>query len=294
VNVYKAAEIIPKVMGPILDKRPNSTKIFKPISNCPICNSLLEQQPEEVDQYCTNVSCPARIIQSLVHFTSKKAMNIEDLSERNIKKLYDAGIIKSIQDIYAFTNKKNLVINSDFKIKEKMFNNLVNHINASRYNSLERLIFAIGIRHIGETTAKVLAKTFRNIDNLANATLEGLTKINDVGETVAISIVDFFKNPSNQKLINDLKGLNINTSYLSSIDESKVDTKSPYYQKTFVITGSFDIPRHEIKKKLEQKFDANVVDAISQSTNYLIIGENGGSKIERANKLNIKIVKEKI
>jgi DNA ligase (NAD+) len=281
-------------MGPVLNKRPVDAISFIPITHCPICNALLEKQEGEVDQYCTNVSCPARIVQSMIHFTSKKAMNIEDLSEKNIQKMYDAKIIVKIQDIYRFVEKKSLILESDFKIKEKMFQNLVNHINASKNNSLEKLIFAIGIRHVGETTAKVLAKTFRNIDNLANASLEELTKINDVGEVVAVSIVDFFKNIDNLTLIQDLKSLGVNTAYISSIDESKVDTKSLYYQKTFVITGSFDIPRHEIKKKLEQKYDANVIDAISRSTDYLIMGANGGSKQLKAQKLNIPIIEEKI
>jgi DNA ligase (NAD+) len=294
VKVFKAAEIIPKVMGPVLNKRVDGVKLFLPIAHCPICNSLLEKQKDEVDQYCTNVSCPARIVQSMIHFTSKKAMNIEELSQRNLQKLYDAKIITKIQDIYNFENKKELILNSDFKIKEKMFNKLLTNINASKKNSLEKLIFAIGVRHIGETTAKVLAKTFRTIDNLAKAPLEKLIKINDVGETVGISIIDFFQNSSNQKLIHDLKTLDVNTIYLSNVDESKINVNSPYYQKTFVITGSFDIPRHEIKKLLEQKFDANVGDTISKTTNYLIVGEDGGSKIEKANKLGINIIKDKI
>jgi DNA ligase (NAD+) len=294
VKVFKAAEIIPKVMGPILSKRTNDVKVFHPISHCPICNSLLEKQNNEVDQYCTNVSCPARIVQSMIHFTSKKAMNIEDLSQRNLQKLYDAKIITTIQDIYGFENKKQLILDSDFKIKDKMFNKILNNINASKKNSLERLIFAIGIRHIGDTTAKVLAKTFRTIDNIANATLDDLIKINDVGEVVSISIIDFFKNASNQALIQDLKRLGVNTIYLSNIDESKIDTTNLYYRKTFVITGSFDVPRHEIKKKMEEKFDANVVESISKSTDYLIVGEDGGSKIDKANKLGITIIKDKI
>jgi DNA ligase (NAD+) len=294
VQIFKAAEIIPKVMGPVLTKRPEGAMSFTSITHCPICNTLLEKQIAEVDQYCTNVSCPARIVQSMIHFTSKKAMNIEDLSEKNLQKLYDANIIRCIQDIYKFKDQKSLILQADFKIKEKMFNNLVNNINASKNNSLEKLIFAIGIRHVGETTAKILAKTFRSIDNIAKASLAELTNINDIGEVVAISIMDFFKNTSNQTLIQDLKSLGVNTTYIPTIDESKVQTDSIYYQKTFVITGSFDVPRHEIKKKLEQKFDANVVDAVSKSTDYLIVGANGGSKKTKADKLNIPIIQVKI
>jgi DNA ligase (NAD+) len=175
-----------------------------------------------------------------------------------------------------------------------MFNNILNNIESSKHNSLEKLIFAIGIRHIGETTAKVLAKTFRSIDAISKASIEELIKINDIGSTVAVSIVDYFKNEANQKLISDLKQVGINTKYISNIDETKIDKNSPYYQKTFVITGSFDIPRHEIKKLLEIKYDANVIDAITKNTNYLIVGENGGSKLEKAQKLNVTIINHKI
>lgn len=159
---------------------------------------------------------------------------------------------------------------------------------------MERLIIGLGIRHVGETTAKVLAKTFRTLDNLINSSLDELIKINDIGETVAISIVDFFKNNENLKMINELKKFNININYSSQVDEKSIDKTSPYYQKNFVITGSFDIARHEIKKLLEAKYDAVVSDSITRNTNYLIVGENGGSKIDKANKLGIEIINNKI
>jgi DNA ligase (NAD+) len=156
------------------------------------------------------------------------------------------------------------------------------------------LIIGLGIRHIGKTTAKVLSQTFRSLDALSKTTLEDLMKINDVGQTVAISIIDYFKNIENIKLINELKTLGVNFNFVSSIDENNIDKTSPYYQKNFVITGSFDIARHEIKKLLESKYDANVSDAITKNTNYLIVGENGGSKLEKANKLGIKLIYQKI
>ncbi|GHU31724.1 hypothetical protein FACS1894166_03690 [Bacilli bacterium] len=180
------------------------------------------------------------------------------------------------------------------KIKDKMFANIFHNIEVSKHSSLEKLIFAIGIRHIGETTAKVLAKTFRSMEAISKASVEDLVKINDIGSTVAVSIVDYFKNESNKKLIYDLKEVGVNTHYISNVDESKIDKTSPYYQKSFVITGSFDISRHEIKKLLESKYDANIIDAITKNTNYLIVGENGGSKLEKAQKLNIPIINHKI
>jgi DNA ligase (NAD+) len=172
--------------------------------------------------------------------------------------------------------------------------NISQHINDSKHNSLEKLIFAIGIRHVGETTAKVLAKTYQDMDTLANASLEHLLQINDIGETVAISIKDFFHNANNKKLLKTLSELGVNMKYISRIDENNVDKTNQYYQKTFVITGTFDIPRHQIKQLLEQKYDANVIDAPTQSTDFLIIGKNGGSKIQKAKELNIRVIYEEI
>jgi DNA ligase (NAD+) len=294
VSIFKAGEIIPKVIGPILTKRPQNTIPFKPIQYCPICHTLLEKQDGEVDQYCTNISCPSRIIQSLIHFCSKAAMNIDDLSEGTLQKLFDAKIITRISDIYLLDKYKQQILESDFKIKEKSFTNIWNNIQQSKHNSLERLIIGLGIRHVGETTAKVLAKAFRSLDQLKSLSIEDLAKINDIGQTVAISIVDYFHNQQNLTLINELKNLGVNITYLSQVDESKIDKSNIYYQKNFVITGSFEIARHEIKKLLEAKYDANVSDAITRNTNYLIVGENGGSKIDKATKYGITIIKDKI
>jgi len=294
VRVYKAGEIIPKVIGPVINKRISNLEEFKPAVVCPICNSLLEKQDGEVDQYCPNVSCRARILQSIIHFCSKKAMDIEELSDKNLEKLYEAKIITSIPDIYEFANKKELVIKSELKIKDKMFNNIVKNVEKSKSNSFEKLIFALGIRHVGETTAKSLAKTFLNIDNLASASMEQLLTIEDIGQTVAISIIDYFKNESNQHLITQLKDIGVNTQYLMP-DNNQLDKNSEYYQKNFVITGSFDIPREEIKKLLVLKYDAKVTDSLTKTTDYLLVGQNAASKLDKAKQNpHIKIIYNKI
>lgn len=294
VQVFKAGEIIPKVLGPVLSERKDELKAFKPILTCPICGSLLEKQDDEVDQYCTNTSCPSRILQSMIHFCEKKAMNIEELSEKNLDKLSQAKLICSIQDIYQFNNKKEIVLNSNLKIKKKMFDKIVLNIEQSKKNSLEKLIFGLGIRHVGETTSKSLAKHFGDIQSLMNASLLDLQKITDIGETVAVSIFDYFKNERNIKLINDLISFGVNTKYLSNSQVSDKNKNSEYYQKKFCITGSFDIPRNEIKRLLELKFDAYVSESVNATTDYLIVGENGGSKQQKATKLGVKILKEKI
>lgn len=293
VKVYKSGEIIPKIIGPDLTKRTMNTKSFLPITNCPSCGTQLVIPNGEVDQYCFNDFCHAKKVNTIVHFCSRDAMNIEDLSEKTIEKLFNKNIIISIEDLYNFKNLKEQVINGDFEIKEKSFSNIVKHIEDSKTNSLERLIFAIGIRHVGIVTAKVLAKKFRTLENLQESTIDELLAINDIGETVAKSIVDYFNNPNNINFIKKLINYGLNTNYLSNAS-SNVDTTSEYYQKNFVITGTFDIPRHEIKKLLESKYDATVTDTVTKNTNYLIVGNDGGSKKDKAEKMGIKIITSKI
>jgi DNA ligase (NAD+) len=294
VKVFKAGEIIPKVIGPVLSERKNDLAVFTPISKCPFCGSLLEKQNNEIDQYCTNIACPERIIFSLVHFCSKECFDISDLSEKNIKKLYEKKIINKIQDLYCLDEKKDLIIKNDFKIKEKMFNKIWQSIQNSKNKSLEKLLFSIGIRHIGEATSRVLAEHFRNMDNLINANFEELSNLNDIGETVANSIINFFHNSDNLELINELKKNNVNMNYISNVDESILEKESIYYRKNVVVTGSFELSRYEIKNILKSKYDVNISENVTKNTNFLIVGENPGTKLEKANKLKIKIVTEKI
>jgi DNA ligase (NAD+) len=293
VKVYKAAEIIPKVIGPVLELRKQKLESFKPINVCPVCNATLTKELDEVDQYCPNISCKSRALASIAHFTSKKAMNIMLLSDKTLAKLYDHGVINNICDIYDFPNKKQEILALDLKLKQKAFTNIVNNINISKSNSLERLLFALGIRHVGEVMAKSLAKLYRSIDNLANTSYEDLLKVNDIGSVVAKSIVNFFADQNNKQLITKLKSYGVNTIYLSQA-AANIDQNNKYYQKTFVITGSFDISRYEIKNLLEKKYDANVVESLNRDVDYLIVGQKPGSKIDKAKKLNIQLIEEAI
>ena len=293
VTIYKAAEIIPYVKSVILEKRSNNSIPFTPIKTCPVCGSTLEKRNGEVDQYCVNTSCKARILQSIIHFCSKNAMNIEGLSEKTITKFYDLGYIKNIEDIYKMNTHRVEIIQNVLNDKFKTFNKIILAIENSKNNSLERLIFGLGIRDVGATCSLFLARCYKNIDNLLQATKEELVTHKDIGEIVSTSIYDWCHNPSNIELINNLKQLGINTIYNSSLDKN-IDTNSEYYQKNFCITGSFDIPRDQIKNMLIKKFDANVTSSVNKTTNYLIAGENAGSKIEKAKELGITIINNKI
>ena len=294
VKIFKAAEIIPYVKEVVLDKRPNNSKAFAPATVCPICNSKLEKIEGEVDQYCVNTSCPARLIQSIIHFCSKNAMNIEGLSEKTITKYFNLGYIKCIEDIYNLNNHRQEIITTILNNKFKVFNKINESIQKSKTNSLEKLIFGLGIRDVGLISATFLAKHFKNIDALAKATKEELVALKDIGEVVSTSIYDWFYNEKNLTLVTNLKKLGINTNYISKSNITDEARNSEYYQKSFCITGSFDISRDKIRELLIQKYDANVTNSINKSTDYLIVGENGGSKLEKAEKLGIKLIYNKI
>ena len=294
VKIFKAAEIIPYVKEVVLHKRPNNSKPFAPATVCPICNSKLEKIEGEVDQYCVNTSCPARLIQSIIHFCSKNAMNIEGLSEKTITKYFNLGYIKCIEDIYNLNNHRQEIITTILNNKFKVFNKINESIQKSKTNSLERLIFGLGIRDVGLISATFLAKHFKNIDALAKATKEELVALKDIGEVVSTSIYDWFHNEKNLTLVTNLKKLGINTNYISKSNITDEARNSEYYQKSFCITGSFDISRDKIRELLIQKYDANVTNSINKSTDYLIVGENGGSKLEKAEKLGIKLIYNKI
>lgn len=293
VKLIKAAEIIPFIKEPILDKRTSQCKEYQPLEICPVCGSKLEKLPDEVDQYCVNISCPARIEQSIIWFCAKPAMDIVGLSEKTIHKYYENGYIKTIPDIYRLNDKRIEIVKNLWNNNFLVFNKVINAINQSKQNSLERLLVGLGIRDVGSVMALSLAKHYQNIDNIANVSEEELTQLNDIGPIVAKSIYDWFHTPANVELIKELKSLGLNMEYKGSTIALK-NKSSPYYQKVFCITGSFDIPRENIKKKLIELYDIKYTNNLTKSTDYLIAGDNAGSKIKKAQEWNIKIINEKI
>ena len=291
VKVFKAGEIIPKIIGPVLEKRSEKLAKFVPFEKCPICGSQLEKINDDIDQYCINNDCKAKSLQAIIHYVSRDCMNIEGLSIKIIEKLWDHNFLKSIADLYILKTKKNEIINSDLHIKNKMFDKLITAIENSKKQNLNNLIFALGIRHVGSVIAKKLSKIYLNMSNLMKASFEQLMATKDVGETIAKSIVNFFSNKSNLKLIDKLSSFGVNMNFLTVINFEK---DSIYYKKCFCITGSFDIPRNEIKKLLEQKYDATVVNSITNDVDYLIASDFTSTKYKKAIANNIKIITEKI
>ena len=284
VVIRKAGDVIPEVVSVKRERRTGEEKEFKMISHCPICNSELIKNEEEAAYFCLNNLCDARKIEGLIHFASRDAMNIEGVGERIIEDFYNLSFIKTIPDIYMLNQYKEELMELE-GFGEKSIINLLESIEKSKSNSLERLIFGLGIKQVGKKMAKTLAEKYLNLDNLMNASEEELLQIKDVGSVIAKSIVEFFDNEKNINMINGLIEIGLNTSYLG---QKIITTNSDISDKTFVITGTLSRSRNKIKEELES-FGAKVTDSVTSKTDVLIVGSEAGSKLDKAKKLNITI-----
>ncbi len=283
ISIRKAGDVIPEVVEVKKERRTGKEVPFKMIENCPMCASKLVK--EDANYFCKNDLCPARKMEGLIHFASRNTMNIDGLGERIIEDFYNMGFIKSISDIYLLSNHKEDLIELE-GFGEKSVNNLLESIENSKNNSLEKVLFALGIRHVGKKTAKILAKRYKNIDNIINVNIDELTNVNDIGEIIAKSIKTYFDDPLNLKLIEDLKKLGLNFEYKN---DSSDDTLSGM---TFVLTGTLEkYKREELTKILEDK-GAKVTSSVTKKTTGVIVGDKPGSKYDKALKLGVKIYKE--
>ena len=288
VSIRKAGDVIPEVVEAKTERRTGEEKDFVMIKECPMCQTPLVKKEGQVDYFCTNNKCPARHIEGLIHFASRDAMNIEGLGDRIMEDFYNFHFIGNIADIYSLKeHAKELVRLEGFG--DKSINNLLEAIETSKENSLERLIFGLGIPHVGAKTAKVLAQKFETLDNMINATEEELTKIPDIGSIIAKSIIDYFSEDHNRAIVEELKDLGINMTYLGK----KVETNETFANKTFVLTGSLTIfTRDEASEKIES-LGGKTSGSVSKKTSVVIVGENPGSKYEKAKELGIEIWTEK-
>ncbi len=282
VYIYKAGDVIPAVDRVELSRRTGNERPFEMIKYCPMCGSELKQKEGMVDFFCENVHCPARKIEGLIHYASRNAMNIDGLGERIIEDFYNYGYIKKISDIYKLNGKKEQLIELEgFGIKS--VNTLLENIEKSKNNSLDRLLFALGINGIGAKTAKTLCKYYSTLDCLIEASVEELSSIYDIGPILSENIVNYFKNENNIDEINELKSLGVNTSFVG--DETVEDEN--FKNKRFVITGSFDnLTRDEIKAYIE-KHGGLTSDSVSKKTDVVLVGESPGSKRDKAIELGI-------
>ena len=285
ISIRKAGDVIPEVVEVKLDRRKEDSVPFKMIENCPMCDSVLVRK--DANHYCKNEHCPSRKIESLIHFSSRDAMYIEGFGESIVEDFYNLGYLKNIDDFYTLDKYKDeLMLLEGFG--EKSISKLLESASNSKKNSLERLLFGLGIRYVGKKTAKILSKYYKTMDNLIKADFDELKSINDIGDVIAKSIVDYFSDEKNINLINRLKDLNLNMRYLGE----EVNTSNENINgKTFVITGTLSRPRDEIKEEIEG-LGGNVTGSVTKKTDYVIAGEKAGSKLTKANELGIRVLTE--
>ena len=288
VVIRKAGEVIPEVVRSIVERRNGKEIKFEMAKNCPICNSPLSQVDEEAAHYCLNPNCDKKNIEKLIHFASRDAMNIDGLGEKIVEQFYNLGFLKSILDIYRLKEHKEELKQLE-GFGDKSITKLLNGIESSKTNSLERLLFGLGIDEIGVKSSKVLTKRFINLETLMNTTYEEFLKVKDFGEVMAQSIVDYFKDIKNIHLINGLINFGVNTKLIGT---TEIDQNSYFYNKTVVITGTFNTyGRNELTSLLESK-GASVTTSVTKLTDVLVSGSDAGSKLEKAIKLGIKIINE--
>jgi DNA ligase (NAD+) len=290
VVIRKAGDVIPEVVSVKMERRDGNEKAFKMIDKCPICGSELVKKDNEADYFCVNKFCDARHIEGLIHFASRDAMNIEGLGEKIIEDFYNYGYIKKITDIYKLSDYKEELMELE-GFGEKSISNLLDSIENSKHNSLEKLLFGLGIKQVGNKTAKILSKRYLTLDNLMAVTKEELTEIEDVGPVISNSIIDFFNNEENKEMIIKLKEIDINIKYLGVVETNKSNPN--IYNKTFVITGTLSRSRDEIKEELES-LGGNITTSVTSKTDVVIVGEEPGSKYDKAKELNITIWDEEI
>ncbi|MDE5977413.1 MAG: NAD-dependent DNA ligase LigA [Turicibacter sp.] len=288
VVIRKAGEIIPEVVKPVIESRRGDEFPFEMISTCPRCGSELVREVGEADYYCLNIDCPARIVESLCHFVSRDAMNIDGLGVKVIEQLYDNQLIENVADIYKLKKEQLLPLE---RMGEKKVTNLLTAIENSKQNSLERLLFGLGIRHVGNKTAKVLASHFMTMESLISATFDDFKVIAEIGDVIANSIVHYFSQEANIHLIEELNRLGLNTSY-KGIVRTSVDEANEFYGKTVVLTGTLTtLSRKEAGIRLET-LGAKVSGSVSAKTDFLVAGEKSGSKLKKAQELGVRVIDE--
>lgn len=287
IAIHKAGDVIPEVVRVIKERRTGEEIPFKMIKNCPICGTELVKHEEEVAYYCPNPHCDARNIEGLIHFSSRDTMNIDGFGESIVEDFYNMGYLKSIPDFYRLHQYKQELKELE-GFGEKSIQNLLDSIENSKKNSLEKLLFALGIRHVGKKVAKILASHFETIDKLMDASKEDIESIPTIGEIIANSVYSYFKQDKNQQIIDNLKKLGINMSFTGE----KIMVDEMFEGKTFVLTGTLTkLTREEASIEIEKK-GGKVTNSVTKKTNVVVVGENPGSKYQKAQELNIEVWKE--
>ncbi|MBR3281490.1 MAG: NAD-dependent DNA ligase LigA [Clostridia bacterium] len=284
VYIQKAGDVIPEVVEVLKNKRTGKEKSFKMPTMCPVCGAPTERVEGEAVVRCTGIECPAQLFRSLVHFASRDAMDIEGLGPAVIEQLLDAKLISNVADIYSLKKEDIMALE---RMGDKSADNLINAINKSKTNSLDKLLNSFGIRHVGGKSAKIIAQSFEDLDAISNASVEELASIHEVGQIMAESICEFFKNPQTKDLIKKLKSAGLN---MKGLQKEIVDNR--FEGMTFVLTGTLPTLGRKEASDIIEKYGGKVSGSVSKKTNYVLAGEEAGSKLTKAQELGITIISE--
>ena len=284
ILIQKAGDVIPEVVEVLKNKRTGEEKYFEMPKTCPVCGAEVVRQEGEAATRCIGIECPARTLRNIVHFVSREAMNIDGLGEAIIEQLLEKGLIKNISDIYYLKLEDIASLKKDGK---KFAQNLIDAINKSKENDLDKLICGLGIKNVGSKLAKVLAKQFKSMDKLMDASIITLNSIDEVGKIIADSIYSFFRQEQTIDLIEKLKQANVNMNYLK---EDLGDER--FYGKTFVLTGSLEKYTRDEASEIIENFGGKTSGSVSKKTDFVLAGEDAGSKLKKANELGVKVITE--
>ncbi|HFX3807919.1 NAD-dependent DNA ligase LigA [Enterococcus faecium] len=286
VLIYKAGDIIPEVSQVVLDKRPKDSEEYQLPTHCPVCGSELVHLDEEVALRCINPKCPAQMKEGLNHFVSRNAMNIDGLGPRVLEQMYDKKLVADVVDLYKLTEEELLTLD---KIKEKSANNILTAIDNSKDNSVERLIFGLGIRHVGAKAAKILAEHFGDLETLSKSDYESIIALDTIGDIIADSVVTYFSNEEVHELMNELKQAGVNFEYKGLRNAQLQEVESPFKEKTVVLTGKLTRFTREEAKETIENLGGKVTGSVSKKTDIVVAGEDAGSKLTKAQELGIEV-----
>ncbi len=286
VVIRKAGDIIPEVVRVIEERREDDSVAFDMIKECPVCGHPLDRKSGEADYYCHNDFCDAKSIEQLIHFASRKAMNIEGLGDRIIEQFYNDGLLKKISDIYRLKDHyEDLIIKEGFG--KKSIDKLIENIEKSKANNLDKLLFGLGIRHVGEKVSKVIANAYRNLEEYSLIQFEDLVAIDEIGNVIAESVLAYFKDEEMIQMIQELKEFGLNVIYTSNVKENEMFTG-----KTFVLTGKLELYTRSEAKTMIENLGGNVSSSVSKKTDYVVAGSDAGSKLTKAQSLGVTVLSE--
>ncbi|MCD6665536.1 MAG: NAD-dependent DNA ligase LigA, partial [Hydrogenophaga sp.] len=286
VIVRRAGDVIPEVVAVLPDRRPEGAQVFSMPGTCPVCGSAAVREEGEVDFRCTGgLYCGAQRKQAILHFAQRRAVDIEGLGDKLVEQLVDAGVVKTLPDLYRLGVMA--LANLD-RMAEKSARNVLEALEKSKQTTLPRFLFGLGIRHVGEATAKDLARHFGNLDAIMNASTDQLLAVNDVGPTVAQSIRTFFDQPHNREVVEQLRACGVHWEEGAPLDAASLHLAG----KTFVLTGTFPTLRREEAKALLEASGAKVAGSVSKKTDYVVAGEEAGSKLDKARELGVAVIDE--